>query len=120
MLHLSSNIRLIRLLSGMTQEEFGQKMGANRNKQYTYEVNKAIPDELYMQRVADFANISIAELKGVELKEKDIKVIDPDNKDMVYTLTDKAAVDERDARIISLEAEVKTLKEMIEKLLQKR
>lgn len=105
MLHIAENIRLIRLLSGMTQEEFGVKMGANKNKQYTYEKGLAEPDELYQQRVSDFAGVSIKDLMSIRLKEKNINVIDPDTKDMMFTLATKTEANQHDVEKLKTEAE---------------
>lgn len=74
MLHLSHNIKLIRLLSGLTQFEFGKKFEATKAMVVSYESGKAEPNELFISRLADYAGIDSKDLINKALKEKDIKV----------------------------------------------
>lgn len=82
---------------------------------YTYEAGKAKPDQLKLLRIANFAGVGVEELTKTDLTKKEIRVIDPDSKDMVYTLNTA----DQAAKIIELEAQIKTLQSLIDKLLQK-
>jgi phage repressor protein C with HTH and peptisase S24 domain len=74
MLHLTSNLRLIRLLSGKTQTEFGEMFQATKAMVISYEKGKAVPDELYLTRVSKYAGVTVDQLKLKKLTEENIKV----------------------------------------------
>lgn len=63
MLHLSNNIKIIRKLSGLTQDEFRKKFtGTSLAMQKSYELGKARPDVLYMQELADISGIPVDQI----------------------------------------------------------
>ena len=75
-MQLNNNIKLIRELSGMTQNDFADLFGnVSKDMLYTYESGKANPNELFKSRVAMIAGIDIKSLETVELKESDIKLV---------------------------------------------
>jgi transcriptional regulator with XRE-family HTH domain len=127
MLQIGSNIRWIRLLRGETQEQFGRQIGCSKDALATYEKGRTIPNELIKSKIATIAGITIEELETQDLKNKTINVINPDTKLVEFTLrntTPDNGTDEKEQelmkRIIELETEVKVLKEMNDKLLEKR
>ena len=78
MLHLSDNIRYIRLLSGKTQTEFAELVGATKDTLYTYEKGKAKPNELVLSKISKIAGVTLEQLLEKDLKKQEIKVIDPE------------------------------------------
>ena len=116
MLHLANNIKYIRLLAGKTQTEFGELIGCSKDSVYTYEKGKATPDELILSKISKIAGVTIEDLLHKDLSKREIKVIDPESKDMVYTLSSS----DQAAKIIELEATVKALQSVIDKLLESR
>lgn len=72
-MQLASNIKLVRLLLDETQPVFIKRfVGVTTAMQKSYEGNKANPDPLYMERLADLAGVSISQLTTKKLKESDI------------------------------------------------
>ena len=129
MLQLPSNIRLIRLLAGKTQEEFGRMMGANKARQFTYEKGIAEPDELYLSRISAFAGITESDLRSAKLSESNIFIKDPETKetDMEFALMPitngqgvselQAQLKEMELKVAQLEAQNNLLKEINDKLI---
>lgn len=65
MLHLSDNIKLIRKLSGETQEEFARHFdGVSVAMQKSYEGGKAIPNYLYLKELSKIAGLPIDALQN--------------------------------------------------------
>lgn len=90
MLHLSANIRLIRVLAGKTQDEFADLLGepATKDMIYTYErgmVKK--PNKIILQRISNIASITLDQLMNKPLSEEEVNVIDPETKQMEFKLT---------------------------------
>ena len=74
MLHLPQNLRLIRLLSGKTQTEFGEKFDATKAMIISYEKGKANPDELFVTRVAKYGGVPVSDLMLKILSEDNITI----------------------------------------------
>jgi phage repressor protein C with HTH and peptisase S24 domain len=74
MLHLRQNLRLIRLLSGKTQTEFGSPFNATKAMVVSYEKGKANPDNLFISRVSKYAGVTIDDLMNKQLSEEDIHI----------------------------------------------
>jgi len=72
MLHLHENIKLIRLLSGKTQPEFGKMFDATKSMIISYEQGRAKPNELFTKRISEYAGVTIQDLINKKLNEKDI------------------------------------------------
>jgi transcriptional regulator with XRE-family HTH domain len=72
MLQTPQNLRLIRVLSEKTQDEFSRKFGISVAMLKSYEGGKAKPDHLLLSRISKAFNISIDDLKNKELTEEDI------------------------------------------------
>ena len=74
MLHLSTNIKLIRAKSKKTQKDFAAMLGASEAMQKSYESGRAAPDILYLQLLASFSNVSVEDLTGKELNHSAINI----------------------------------------------
>lgn len=74
MLQLASNIKLIRKLARVTQDEFGEKFNATRAMIASYEAAKASPDELFISRLSKYTGIQEADLLDTKLTEENINV----------------------------------------------
>jgi transcriptional regulator with XRE-family HTH domain len=72
MTHISSNLRLIRLVVNLTQSEFGKLFNATKPMVSSYEGGRALPDQLYIQRVARYAGVTEEQLMNAELHEEDL------------------------------------------------
>lgn len=72
MLHIQQNIRLVRLFSDKTQEEFGKMFGATPSMIKSYEAGRAKPDELFVSRVSKKFSISVDDLLNKPLTEDDL------------------------------------------------
>lgn len=71
---IPTNIRLIRKLSGATQTTFGALFNASKAMIISYETGKALPDDLFVTRLADKVGLSKNILLSTELTESDIEV----------------------------------------------
>ncbi|CAB4140678.1 HipB Predicted transcriptional regulators [uncultured Caudovirales phage] len=124
MLQISQNIRWLRLLSGLRQDDFAKKIGCKSGALRTYENGRTVPNELIQQKLCELYGITQHELNNADLKKKEIHVINPDTKSVEFTLTNTTQTNgkeqELSVRVIELETEVKLLKELIEKLIEKR
>lgn len=75
MLHLKHNIRLIRDLTGKTQEEFaGLFKRVTVAMQKSYESGKASPGPAYLQKLADYAGVTHDDLLNKDLKIQDVEI----------------------------------------------
>jgi transcriptional regulator with XRE-family HTH domain len=74
MLHFPSNLRLIRLLSGQTQTEFGALFDATKAMIISYEKGKAMPDELFMSRLCKYTGAPKEDLLQKRLSEEDLQL----------------------------------------------
>jgi hypothetical protein len=75
MLHLPNNIKIIRSLSGKTQDEFRVYFTrVTLAMQKSYEGGKAEPDSLYLQELSELSGVSIKDLINKEITKKDVKI----------------------------------------------
>jgi transcriptional regulator with XRE-family HTH domain len=72
MLHLSDNLKLIRQLSELSQQEFGKLFGISKDKVFSYENERAQPNELIAAKIAEFAGITEEQLYKKKLKREDV------------------------------------------------
>jgi transcriptional regulator with XRE-family HTH domain len=89
MLHLSENIKLIRLLSGKTQPEFGKMFDSTKAMIISYEQDRARPNSLFKKRISEYAGISIADLDNKKLRESDIHIAGKEEKVQYGTLRER-------------------------------
>lgn len=81
MLHLSQNIKLIRGLMNKTQPEFAKLIDENVSNLKTYERTGILPKVHIRKRIAELAGVSVNDLLGKDLSEKDITLrVDKDDK----------------------------------------
>ncbi len=74
MSHLGKNILLIRSLTTQSQAAFGKRFDATKAMIISYEKGKAVPDELFISRLAKMAKTTAQDLKNKSLSEDDVKV----------------------------------------------
>src|SRR6478609_2761407 len=79
MLHLAENIKTVRELANKTQQEFAELFGIkskkgsfSADKVFTYENGKANPPESLITNIAEFARVSVDDLKNKKLTKRDI------------------------------------------------
>lgn len=72
MLHISQNIRLVRLLKEKTQVEFGELLKVSTAMIKSYESGKAKPDELFLSRLSRLTGVLESDLMNRQLKEEDL------------------------------------------------
>ncbi|GGK53243.1 MULTISPECIES: XRE family transcriptional regulator [Flavobacteriaceae] len=56
---LSKNIKHLRTLKGLTQEQFAEKLNVSRSRISSYEENRAMPSIDFLMELSDFFDISI-------------------------------------------------------------
>lgn len=79
---LSHNILLIRKTAKLSQEAFGKRFGVTKDMVYTYEKDLAKPDDIFVEKVADFARVSFADLTKKRLKPSEIAL--NGHEDVIY------------------------------------
>lgn len=57
--HISSNLKFLRKLSGLSQEQFAQKVGMNRGNIASYEKGNAEPSIEKLQRIVGFFEVDL-------------------------------------------------------------
>lgn len=65
------NLKYLRLIKGLTQEEFGEKIGYAKTTIAGWENNRYQPDIDTMIKIAKFFNVSMDVLLGTGLTEKE-------------------------------------------------
>lgn len=104
-MRLAENIKWIRLLKGLSQAEFGAIFKVSKDAIYTYESGRTIPNAAMLSKIATMAGVTISDLENKDLRKLDINVIDPDTKDMMYTLATKTTANQHDVEKLKLEAQ---------------
>ena len=104
---LSENIRYLRRSKGLTQEDLAVKLGVNRAMIGSYEEGRAVPKLSVLQLIAHTFQVSVDDLIGADLSQKqsggpavDVKgthlrvlstVVDSKDREMVTLVPAKAA-----------------------------
>ena len=128
MLQIGRNIERMRLVRGLSRERFAklfEKYGLNADKLYTYEKGKASPNHLIMEKLAEYAKVSID-----DLLTKDIPVADMYSSPTVTVKSNRIIESKKDEdnerlirelkeRINFLENQVQRLNDIIYKQLEK-
>lgn len=73
MLHLSDNLKKIRGLLGITQQQFADKFKVTLAMQKSYEGGKAEPDLLYLTLISEFLGVVIKDLTSKNLSASFLK-----------------------------------------------
>lgn len=75
MLQIGYNIEQMRLLKGMSREDFSEifeKYKLNPDKLYSYEKGKAKPNPILIEKFAEYAGVTVEELLNKRLSERDM------------------------------------------------
>lgn len=76
MLHLSRNMKIIRLASNMSQSDFGKVFGVTKAMIISYESGRAKPDILFLDRLKNKTGLSENQLMNQLLMETDFKKVE--------------------------------------------
>ena len=91
----TSNIRHLRSLKGLTQEQFAQKLNVSRSRISSYEENRAIPPIDFLVEISNFFSISLDILIKNDLsKVKDDAFINIGNERILFPITINEANEE--------------------------
>lgn len=74
-MQLNDNIKLIRELSGVKQEDFAKLIKTNPSNLKTYENTNTKAKAPVLAAIADIAGITVEELKKKKLTHKDVKIV---------------------------------------------
>ncbi len=86
--YLSKNIKHLRALKGLTQEQFAKELEISRARISSYEENRAIPPIDFLMKLSGFYNISIDMLAKNDLtKSSDLNFLKIGNKRVLFPIT---------------------------------
>jgi transcriptional regulator with XRE-family HTH domain len=71
-MHISTNIKFIRELAGLTQQEFGEVLGVNKDKIYNLENNRGKVDSIIIAKIANIVGVAEKDIEGRKLSLKDV------------------------------------------------
>lgn len=69
-MNFNENIRNLRKEKGLSQEYFAEKLGVTRQTISKWETGAAMPDLKKLTEIADFFNVSMDTILGMEIKDK--------------------------------------------------
>lgn len=85
---LSKNIKHLRSLKGLTQEQFAKKLNVSRSRISSYEENRAMPSIEFLMELSDFFDISIDLLAKNDLtKTTDLNFLKIGSKRLLFPIT---------------------------------
>ncbi len=85
---LSKNIKHLRTLKGLTQEQFAEKLNVSRSRISSYEENRAMPSIDFLMELSDFFDISIDLLAKNNLtKATDLNFLKIGSKRLLFPIT---------------------------------
>ncbi len=96
---LSINIRYLRRSKGLTQEDLAIKLGVNRAMIGSYEEGRAVPKLSVLQLVAHIFQVSVDDLIGIDLSQKEESSLDVKGSHLRVLAT---VVDNKDREMITL------------------
>ena len=111
---LARNIRWIRLLAGLGQAEFAERIGTNPKNISAYEVRNIRPNELVLAKIANIAGVGIEEITNQDITNRQVSVINPETKSVEFTLNNQQTALEE--KVKALEAIVAAQTQTIEAL----
>ncbi len=86
--YLTKNIKHLRVLKGLTQEQFAEEMNVSRSRISSYEEHRASPPIEFIIQLSDFFNIPIdAFIKNDLTSANDISFIEIGNKRVLFPIT---------------------------------
>lgn len=104
MKHLSNNIKHIRILKGLTQEQFAEDLKVSRSRISSYEENRAVPPIDFLIVLSDYFKIPLDVLIKNDLSgAKDAAFIEVGNRRVLFPITVDGA-DEDLIEVIPVEA----------------
>ena len=96
---LSNNIKQIRILKGLTQEQFAEDLNVSRSRISSYEENRAVPPIDFIVELSNYFNIPIDSLIKNDLsKAKEASFINVGNKRVLFPIS----VDEDNEELIDI------------------
>lgn len=88
MKYLSNNIKHIRSLKGLTQEQFAEDLKVSRSRISSYEENRAVPPIDFLVELSDYFNIPLDILIKNDLSAAtDVSFIEIGNKRVLFPIT---------------------------------
>lgn len=117
MLQIGQNIEWIRLSKGMNREEFSEifeKYGLNPDKLYSYEKNRAKPNNVLIAKIAEYANIAPDDLLNKNLNES--SMYQNSTIKLRQSQTGNDANDDKERLIAELKERVKFLEDQVKRL----
>ncbi len=72
---IGNQILFLRKNKGVTQEQLAQKLGITNQAVSKWESGQSMPDIQLLPEIAEFFNVSINELMGVENKNNDVDIL---------------------------------------------
>ncbi len=88
MIYLANNIKHIRILKGLTQEQFAEDLKVSRSRISSYEENRAVPPIDFLVDLSEYFKIPIDLLIKNDLsKAKDVSFIEIGNKRVLFPIT---------------------------------
>ena len=99
---------------GKKQAELAEIFGVTPDRLYTYETGKAMPNELFLDKLAQFCGISTETLKEKDVRSLPISVVEPETKSVEFVINDQQQALE--AKLEALEQVVKAQAATIEAL----
>jgi len=85
---LSKNIKHLRTLKGLTQEQFAEKLNVSRSRISSYEENRAMPSIDFLMELSDFFDISLDLLAKNNLtKATDLNFLKIGSKRLLFPIT---------------------------------
>jgi transcriptional regulator with XRE-family HTH domain len=86
--YLSQNIKHMRTLKGLTQEQFAEDLKVSRSRISSYEENRAIPPVEFLIDLSDYFKIPIDILIKNDLSgAKDVSFIEIGNRRVLFPIT---------------------------------
>jgi transcriptional regulator with XRE-family HTH domain len=124
MLHLSNNIKRLWLLSGLKQEEFAALFGKKKDDIQNYISGKAKPSIIVKEKMAEYFGGSVYDLENNDLSKFDIKVKNPETKQVEFQLHEseqiqenykllKEVIEEKNKTIADLQLVVENLRQLL-------
>ena len=115
--HLGDNILFIRTLRKQTQSELATLFGVKPGTPSTWEKRGTIPSPDILQKISEWAGYSIDELFNKQLRKTRINGINPDSKEVEFTLAPAdAELEALRQQVNDLREALKTKDELIEAL----
>jgi len=85
---LSKNIKHLRTLKGLTQEQFAEKLNVSRSRISSYEENRAMPSIDFLMEISDFFDLPIDLLAKNDLtKATDLNFLKIGSKRVLFPIT---------------------------------